>query len=51
MRYERPAIERRVKTTNPVIAGTLVSPPVLTAKWAPHDTTTIAPGNTDRETS
>ncbi len=51
MKYERPAIERRVKTTNPVIAGTVVSPTVLTAKWAPHDTTNITADDTGRETS
>jgi hypothetical protein len=38
MRYERPAIERRVKVSGPVIAG-IINPGsggVLTAWWAPH---------------
>ncbi len=53
MRYERPAIEQRVKTTGPVIVGGAgpVSPPVPTPNWAPHDTTNITADDTGRETS
>ena len=38
VRYEPPAIERRVKVTDPVISGFIVSPPVTrTPTWAPHE--------------
>ena len=53
MRYERPAIEQRVKVVGPVIAGVGTAPvspgsPVApTPTWAPHD----APKRTEREGS
>jgi hypothetical protein len=38
MRYERPAVERRVKEKDPVIpVATTGSPVGVTPTWAPHE--------------
>jgi hypothetical protein len=49
VKYEPPAIERRVKVTDPVIGGlTRVSPPATqTPTWAPHEPDRV-PGEPER---
>ena len=38
MRYERPAVERRVAVSGPVIRAVAPgSPTIPTPTWAPHD--------------
>lgn len=37
MRYERPAVERRVKVKDPVITVAAASPATATPTWASHD--------------
>ncbi len=37
MTYERPAIERRVSTNEPVIRAVVGSPPIITPDWASSD--------------
>jgi hypothetical protein len=48
VRYERPAIDRRVKVTDPVVKVVTVSPTVPTPAWAPHEANG-APGDAGPE--